>query len=80
MSLTADDLHQIRTIVHEIVTDEVSGSEARLHQQIVTLGDRLDARIDETHTRIDALRIEVTRDIDHLARTVATLTPGQANG
>src|SRR5262245_41802627 len=30
-------------------------TERRLHDQIVTLGNRLDERIDETHVRLDAM-------------------------
>ena len=81
MSLTKTDLDHIRGIVKDTVKDEVSrgisSSEQRLHDQIVTLGNRLDDRIDETHVRVDALRIELSREIESLAHRIAHLTPAQ---
>ena len=70
MSLTAEDLGQIK----EIVVASEERLEERLHRQMVLLGDRLDHRIDQTNMKMDVMRTDLTEMIVELAHSVQVQT------
>ena len=87
MSLTTGDLKDIAEIVQGAVSaseermmghmnEAIDASERRLRrdlrEDLLTVADRLDGRIDETHMLINASRIEVLHQIDTLAVSTQT--------
>ncbi len=89
MSLTANDLQQIKTVVnevvnevvqevvHDIVNDAVNGSEARLRAELGRFATKDDLRneLDRTESRLTAAMSLLQRDtFSHLSDHEARIT------